>query len=293
MRRVLALISCVFIMGLCGCWVSEDSIKLDSNKKLLRVAEEMYGKAELISTEEHDSPRKYKTCELRDVRRGFTYHITSQLHTVGLDGAVFGYDGTVIKDDFHKKYQLWLTDVTRDEFEEHGIKVFDDRLPTDYDEIGTDRAVCIYNNKLFTTKDLLEKDLEYVISTICSHDQEVALKGKWFAVYLAPEMECFGQVSFEEILDEDVVGLKYMKKQVKEICGIDIDGFDRTTSIRPELVPGLDEQKLEPTSLDSNNLTKIYYFTYEGQEYFICEAKVYLSSPDKGGEILQYYQNYK
>ena len=91
------------------------------------------------------------------------------------------------------------------------------------------------------------------------------------------------------VLEKDISD----EKQVKEICGIDIDGFDRTTSIRPELVPGLDEQKLEPTSLDSNNLTKIYYFTYEGQEYFICEAKVYLSSPDKGGEILQYYQNYK
>lgn len=81
-----------------------------------------------------------------------------------------------------------------------------------------------------------------------------------------------------------------MKKQVKKICGIDIDGFDSVTAIRPEKVPGLDAQKLDSKSLDSVGLTKIYYFTYEGQQYFICEAKVYQNAKD--GETLQYFQNY-
>lgn len=291
MRRIIVLlISCIFVMNLCGCRISEDSIKLESDKELVRAAEEKHGKAELLDTQVQDSPGKYKIVKLRDVRRGFTYCIKTQPHSVGLDGATFGYDGTVIWDDFQISYTQWLTDVTRDEFEAHGIKVYDDWLPNDYDELGTDRAVSVNRNRLVTTKDRVEEDLEYIIRTICSHDQDLEMKREWFSVHLSPDMEYFGQFTFEEILDDNVMGLRYMKKQVKKICGIDIDGFDRVTDIRADRVPGLEEQNLDRTSLDSDDLTKIYYFTYEGQEYFICEAKVYRDAKD--GETLEYYQNY-
>lgn len=290
MRRILVLISCIFIMSLCGCYTSKDAVPLDSEKKLMLMAQKKHGPVELVETQNNDGPERSRICELKDVKRGFTYHITSQPHSQGLDGAVFYYDGTMVTDDFDKSYLAWMKEVTKKEFEAEGFVVLDDFREKELSENGVERAVYLDFNKLLTTKDRMEEDLELVIRIMQSHDPELAMKYKFLNVYCAPEMEYVGQFTFDEILDDNVVGLRYMKKQVKKICGIDIDGFDRVTDIRADRVPGLEEQKLDRTSLKSDDLTRIYYFTYEGQEYFICEAKVYRDA--KGGEALEYYQNY-
>ena len=291
-KTILGILSCIMILSLCGCYASKEAVKLDSEKRLTIMAQKKHGPVELVETNDYDEPTRCRICELKDVKRGFTYHITSQPHSQGFDGVAFYYDGTMVTDDFQDSYKTWMTEVTRKEFEAKGFAVVDE-LPTyrPYD-LGFDRVVCVNELKLLTTQDHLEEDVQFVVRTMYAHDSELAFKRDELRVYLGSDMEFFGDIAFDEVLHEDKGGMFYMKKQVKEICGIGIDSFDKIDYIRLENIPGIEDQKVDLTGIDESKIVNIYYFTYEGKQYFICEAKVYQNSGKKGGEVLQYFQNY-
>ena len=76
--------------------------------------------------------------------------------------------------------------------------------------------------------------------------------------------------------------------QAQELGGITGVKYLRSEKKKVSEVPGLSEQNL----YEKKSTVTVYYYEYEGEEYFIVDLWV-AQKGSNGRGIYQYYQNYK
>ena len=278
MKRVYSiLLICFCLICLSGCVRNPEDVKLDSTKTLQKYAKENFGDVKYLETIDDPEGRHQRICVFEDVERGFTF---------------YGYSGTTINNNYKVQFRKWLGEQIKPQIEDMGFVYEEDYYPTGKDIHFYERAFSLKTGYMVAPLDEMEEDLKKILDLIYSYEWPEAV-GTFYIKARTPDKEFFGNIGMDEFDRPNERGIEYMKAQVKKICGIEIDKFDKIEWSGTYRVDGLDKQYVEKDSLD-NNRVKNYFFTYEGEQYFISTAIVHQYSwDDEPGERVWNYQNYK
>lgn len=293
MKRVYSiLLICFCLICLSGCTRNPEDVKLDSVKSLQKYAKENFGDVKYIETLDDENGMHQRKCIFEDEKRGFRFYVRSVPNSLSIDGSVFGYSGTSIYSNYKDQFRMWLGEQIKPQIEALGITYLEDFYPSSEPVLHYDRAFSMKTGYMVAPIDEMEEDLRKVLSIVYSYDWPEKA-GKFNIQARTPDKAYFGTIGIEEFDRPNERGIEYMKAQVKKICGIEIDRFDKIEWSDKNLIDGLRDQYIEKDSTN-NWRVKNYYFTYEGEQYLISTAIVHqYSYDDEPGERVWNYQNYK
>ena len=244
--RLLTVCLCIlmiFCLSACG--------RTASKAGLMHYAEDTFGDCTLIR-EEHSGSGNHevRTLYLKDKDTGLEYFVSSEMISVGLDGAVFGY--TEQKDsDFHEKYKNYVIDLAEQEisklntghpaqvlFGDFANKVIFDSRTSDEDS----KSVC-----------------REVAKILSDHDVKKYLKID-FLVYCENEEICAGYYDFSS--DE------FESYDPYKVIDYVYENVDEDAEYRFSLGGSLDAyltyedlQKIDPDNKTSGVYGTFYFFT--------------------------------
>ena len=107
-------------------------------------------------------------------------------------------------------------------------------------------------------------------------------------VYSSEKIDYLGTLKGTGFSTAESERIEYFMYQAQELGGITGVKYLRTEKKKVSEVPGLSEQN----RYEKRSNVTVYYFEYEGEEYFIVDLWV-AQIGSNGGGIYQYYQNYK
>ncbi len=245
-----------------------------SKKEVLRYAENKYGEAKYVRTEEIDDKKvSYYFC---DGEYGFEYCVTSSVNDILIDGAKFGETESK-SSDFDKIYYEYVLVQVREELTElekkYGVQILDGfheeaqlgyqhLLAEVYCESADDTVapqVTEEINKLFAAYDT-RGYWEYM--NVTAYDTAANRLGTYSYKYdrwLSPEDE--RDVLYYEEIQRLNGEAKFVRKEQKV--------FKETSISLSDVADVLGE---EPITEDS--IVTFYYFTVDGREYYLADVLV-------------------
>ena len=274
-----------------GCTVNKKSVKLHSDQEMQEMMEMRYGNAELVDVKAYDEPYM-KVFTFRDGDYGFTYEVESSPRAVGMDGSTFYYDGVAAIIKYQEPFLEYFTEKEKDAFENQGITLKDSLV--NKEAYPDSRMFCLQERMLLSTTEHLEEDMEFVLSRVTAYKEVPELTQKFsLDVYDSEEGKSYGTVDPSGFVSAESKQIDYFMQQVRELAGIKDIEYLRTEEKKVKDVPELADQNFYNEHYNNGGGTvKLYYFSYEGEEYFIVNAWV-AQEGSNGGGIYQYYQNYK
>lgn len=276
------------LMFCCGCSLSRNGIKVLSEKEIQKYATDNFGACELVSSE-YDEDKNVRTCLLTDKTYGFTYYVSSEPQSVGLDGSVFGYSGVINMTNRTEKMYEYVSSLISYNLSLAGIELVKD---LDYSPYATGRKFSVKNGVLLSDDEHWEKDLEAVRRQLKNYNACHDFDTYRLRIY-SPD-KSYGEAGLETFKSSEESSREFWLSRVYDLCGISDFEYVRTEKIPFEQVPGLAEQNLYPGSmLGPGKDVTVYYFTYEGKEYFITNAEVIQYDLETNAAAIQAYQNYK
>ena len=292
MKRVYSiLLICFCLICLSGCVRNPENIKLDSTKTLQKYAKENFGDVKYIETIDDPGKNHERICVFEDEERGFQFYVRSVPKSLSIDGSVFGYSGTSIYNNYKEKFQEWLGEQIKPQIEALGFEYREDFYPSTEPVLHSDRVFSMKTRYMVAPIDEMEEDLRKIHSLIYSYEWPEGA-GTFYINARTTDKEFFGNIGKEEFDCPGERGIDYMKAQLKKICGIEIERFDKIEWSDKNMIDGLKDQYIEKSSTE-NWRVKNYYFTYEGEQYLISTALVHQYSKDiEPKEKLWNYQNY-
>lgn len=289
----LALL-CVFAGALAsGCTLSENSVKLHTKEEMQKLVDERYGGAEFIGVEDVKEPHRKRVFTYRDKEYGFTYQVISQPNSVGMDGSTFYYDGASVRYEYEEPFLAYFKEQEADNFAARGIELCDTlSVSQSYD---SDRMYSVKSKRLVSTMSKWEEDLQFAWDCIHKYTVPEMTMRYEIDVYDSFDNKFYGTMKAEGFVDAEAQRIDYYMDQAMQLGGIDGIEYLRTESKRVSEVPGLSEQEFyDQTVKDNNRKVNVYYFSYDGKEYFIVDVWVAQELKEEGiPPIFQYYQNYK
>ena len=285
-----ALILCTLITLSSGCTLSEKSVKLHTEKEMQKHVEELYGSAELISVEQTEEPYR-KVFTYRDTDYGFTYQMVSRPNSVGMDGSTFYYDGASVNSDYTEEFLKYFNKTEKDRFAKQGITLSDNLKYSNY--YTDNRMYSLRDGILISTEDHWEDDMKFVWERVHSY-KDVQLFGQHeMDIKDSINIEFLGTLKEDGFVSAEQQRIETYMYQARQLAGIQNIKYVRTEEKNIKDIPELADQEFYDERLrDGDGKVHVYYFTYEGKEYFIIDEWV-AQIGDNGGGIFQYYQNYK
>lgn len=114
-KMTALLIFCaVQLTSLCSCAASPENVKLSDGDNAKKYAEENFGSAELVSTD--NSSDKAIVFTFKDKEYGFEYNVRSFASGKSIDGDILGYSEKK-SSDFSEKYQNYIASQISSELE--------------------------------------------------------------------------------------------------------------------------------------------------------------------------------
>ena len=286
------LAGCIMFMGLgillSGCTLSRNSVKLHTKEEMQKILDERYGDAEFVSMEENREKHQ-RIFTYRDAKYGFTYQVISHPNSVGLDGSTFYYDGAGIYFYYEEPFITYFVEQEKENFAKHGIEIDENLQFVEKLSYPTDKKFALKNKLLITSPEEYEADAKFVMDRIHAYKTvPETTQGYELKVYNSEKIEYFGTLKESGFSTAETERIEYFMSQARELAGISDIKYLRTEKKKVSEVPGLSEQN----RYEKRSSVNVYYFEYEGEEYFIVDLWV-AQKGDNGGGIYQYYQNYK
>lgn len=286
------LAGCIMFMGLgillSGCTLSRNSVKLHTKEEMQKILDERYGDAEFVSMEENREKHQ-RIFTYRDAKYGFTYQVSSHPNSVGLDGSTFYYDGAGIYFYYEEPFITYFVEQEKENFAKHGIEIDENLQFVEKLSYPTDKKFALKNKLLITSPEEYEADAKFVMDRIHAYKTvPETTQGYELKVYSSEKIDYLGTLKESGFSTAETERIEYFMSQARELAGISDIKYLRTEKKKVSEVPGLSEQNL----YENRSTVTVYYFEYEGEEYFIVDLWV-AQKGDNGGGIYQYYQNYK
>ena len=274
-----------------GCTLDAKSVKLHTKKEILQKAKEWYGNAEVIDMQESDEPYQ-RIFTLRDPDYGFTYEMESHPNGMGMDGSIFYYDGATVYSGYQDAFLEYFNKTEKDTFERQGITLTDDLKYMNY--IVDKRMFSLKEHLLVSTDEQWRDDMNFVWERIHAYEKMEAVFGpNKLDVRKYDHSEYYGTMSEEGFVTAEDQRIEYYMGEARQLAGIKDIKFVRKETRDIKDIPELADQEFYDFRLnDGTGDVNVYYFSYEGKEYFIIDEWV-AQIGDDGGGIFQYYQNYK
>ena len=259
---ILLLLLCTAVF--CAC-----SAEVASEKEIIKFAKDTYGKADFLYSEQvsEDALRCYFT----DKEYGFTYHVSSNVLAITIDGAVFGYKedkGSDFNDVFYEYIRTQSSASIAALSQQYSCEIllddiiYDNVIYVDITSPNTDNA-CIAAEK---TREILS-----------SYDTRGYWENISCRVYDANGNKQYTYDTLHEQPltpeDEDIeffTQAAQMKHSEAQYLRKDTRLFSQTGITEDKLVNILGT---EPPTSDS--IITYYYFTAEGKEFFLADVQVY------------------
>ncbi len=272
------ILICLIAVGLCACSPA-------SKREVLRYAENEFGEAEYVRTEEidEDAIRYY----LRDEEYGFEYCVTSGVNDILIDGAKFG-ESESKSSNFDEVYYGYVLEQIKDELialeTEYGVRILTGtnefgkvyQLAEVYCDSGevsvapqTTKAV----KELFAAYDTRGYWSEREVAAYDTQDNRLGTYSFKYDKWLSPEDE--QDVFYCEQMQMLNNEAKLVRKEQK---------IFKETGISLNDVPTI--LGSEPVTEDS--IITFYYFDVDGKEYYMADVLVYAEN----GAIV-WYTNYE
>lgn len=286
LKGILMLCGMGFLLS--GCTLSAKDVKLHTKEEMQKIVDERYGDAEFVSVEE-DKEANRKTFTYRDKKYGFTYQVTSRPNSVGMDGSTFFYDGATVGFQYEEPFLEYFMQQEKENFARRGIELCDEIKFVQNYRYPTGKKFSLRSKTLLSSPDSYEEDVKYAWERVKSY-KEIPEFSQYFkiTVYNSEELQYLGTLKEEGFQTAEEERIEYFMSQAEGLGGIQGVQFLRKEKKKVSEVPGLSEQNL----YEDRNTVEVYYFSYEGMEYFIVDLWVAQKS-DNGGGIFQYYQSYK
>lgn len=286
----------LLVMTVCGllfagCTLDAKAVKLHTKEEMQKIVDERYGDAEFVSVEE-DKKAHRKTFTYRDKKYGFTYEVVSRPNSVGMDGSTFYYDGAGISFRYEEPFLEYFMQQEKEVFAEQGIELCEE-LNYKNTDIG-DRMFSLKDKMLVSTEMRWEEDLEFAWERVRAYKEVPETAGNYkIDAYNSDKTKFFGTLSEAGFSTAEEQRIEYYMRQACELGGIQDVTYLRSEKKKVSEVPGLSEQNFYEERIKKNDgKVTVFYYSYEGKEYFIVDAWV-AQIGDNGGGIFQYYQNYK
>ena len=295
LRKVLAILSFLFGMGffLSGCTLSASSVKLHTKEEMKKILDERYGDAEFVSMEENKEKHQ-RTFTFRDKKYGFTYQVTSHPRGVGLDGSNFYYDGASVYYEYQEPFLEYFNEQEKAVFAKHGIELCEDLQFVERLSYPGNRKFSIKSKTLVSSPNEYEADLQFVMDRVHAYKAvpELGMDDYEIKVYNSEKLEYLGTMKTNGFSTAESERIEYFMHQARSLGNIqDITYLRKEKKKISEL--GLSDQNFYEQSYNKNDKSvTAYYYSYEGEEYFIIDQWV-AQVGDNGGGIFQYYQSYK
>ena len=277
--------------------LSADQVALDTPEEIRKTMEGRYGKAVLLSSQEIGTGReRHVECFLRDVEHDFPFRAWSSPSSISIDGATFGYKGTVIGDNYVECYTNWISIQLRPILEEHGIELRDSIDKNSWSARSLGRAYSFRDNVLVSPEDLWYDDKGFVLSTIRSFNPPREIEEKLSEVVVIKTWKSQNNAVTEEPtkipLSEEEQTVKSMQRKLRETFSIEAEYVKREATTAGE-VPGLMDQVFFYREVTEDTPVYLYIFRYEEKEFFMCDVEVRQISDDGQRGYILYYQNYQ
>lgn len=295
-RKGLVGVLLLALLGLIasGCALSQNAVKLHTKEEMQKIVEERYGEAEFISMEDEEGAKRRRSFTYRDKKYGFTYQVISYPNSVGMDGSTFYYDGAGIMFQYEEPFLAYFMEQEKDVFAKRGIELCDSlNVSQSY---SADRMFSLKSKMLVSTGDKWEEDMQFAWERVHVYSivPETGLNYQ-IDVYDSKTIEFYGSLKEDGFVSAEAQRIDYYMEQARAIGGIQDIEYLRTEKKRVSEVPGLSGQHFyEQIILDNDRKVNVYFFSYEGAEYFIVDVWVAQKLQEEGiGSVFQYYQNYK
>ena len=282
------LLFCGLGIMLSGCSLDKKSVKLHTKEEVEKELNERYGDAEFVSMEENKE-KHHRIFTFRDTKYGFTYQVTSKPRSVGMDGSTFYYDGASLYYEYQEPFLEYFMETEKDTFAKQGIELYEDLdLPRNF-EYPTNRKFSLKSKTLISSPEEYENDIQFVWDRVHAYKAVPELMLEYgIKVYNSEKVEFLGTQTETGFRTAEEQRVESFMQYAEELGGIHGVKFLRCEEKKVSEVPGLSEQNL----YEKKSKVKVYYYSYEGQEYFIVDLWV-AQVGENGGGIYQYYQNYK
>lgn len=260
MRKIRnGILLCMVALFLCACSPA-------SKENVQHYAEDKYGEAEYIRTEEVDD--REVIYYFQDKEYGFEYWVTSEVNDILIDGAKFGESESKSSNFEHVYYNHILAQVQKELLaleKEYGVQIatgFDEpyRLAEVYCEVGEESIapeVTEVVKELFAAYDTRDYWFERCIEAYDAGENRLGSYSFKYDRFLTPEEE--EDVLFYERIEMLNDEAEFVRKEQKV--------FKDTNISLQEVAIVLGS---EPTTEDS--IVTFYYFTVEGEEYFMADV---------------------
>lgn len=281
-----------------GCTLSQSGVKLHTQKEMQKIVDERYGEAEFISMVEEEVPHRKRIFTYRDKEYGFSYQVISYPSSFEMDGSTFFYDGAGIQYEYDEAFWAYFTEQEKDNFAKQGIELSDSLFITrDFSLIySSDRIFSIKDKTLASTGDKWEEDMKFAWNRVHAYATVPVTTGNYkIDVYDSDTIEFYGTQKEEGFVSAETQRIDFFMDRARRIGHIDDIQYLRTETKSVSEIPGLSEQKIrEQDILNNDEKVMVYYFSYEGKEYFIADVQVAQELEEEGVPAQnQYYQNYK
>ena len=297
-RVLKGILGLAFLFGLgsllSGCSLSAADVKLHTKEEMQKIVEERYGEAEFISSDDQEGDKRRRVFTFRDKKYGFTYQVTSRPRGIGLDGSTFYYDGATAYFEYEEAFLAYFKEQEADRFAKQGITLVD-QINTSY-KYSEERMFSLKEKKLVSTEEKWEEDMKFVWERVHAYKSVPETTADYkLDVYQYEPREFLGTLNAERFVTAEEQRIEYFMQQARYLGGISDITYLRTEVKKVSEVPGLSEQNIyEQKFREGNGKVKVYYYSYEGKEYFIVDTWVAQELESEGiGPIFQYYQSYK
>lgn len=290
--KVVGAMMLVLLCTLCsGCTLNPKSVKLHTKKEILQKANEWYGNAEVIDVKESDEPYQ-RVFTLRDKDYGFTYEMISHPKSEGMDGSVFYYSGASVYSGYQDAFLEYFNKTEKDAFERQGIKLTDDLKYKLY--CSDKRMFSLKDYQLVSTPEQWRDDMNFAWERMHAYKNIESVFGPCkIEVSKYDHREYYGTLKEEGFITAQDEKIEYYMREARYLAGISDIKYVRTEEKNIKDIPELADQNFYEQRLqDGDGKVNVYYFSYEGKEYFIIDEWV-AQINENGGGMFQYYQNYK
>ena len=295
LHKAFAILSFLLGMGffLSGCTLSAKSVKLHTKEEMQKILDERYGDAEFVSMEENKEKHE-RIFTFRDKKYGFTYQVTSRPKGVGLDGSNLYYDGTSIYYEYQEPFLTYFNGQEKENFAKQGIEICDGLMFVEHLSYPGNKYFSLRSKALVSSPEDYEKDLQFVMDRVHAYKAvpELGMDDYKIKVYSSEELHYLGTMKAGAFFIAEAERIEYFMYQARLLGNIqDITYLRKEKKKISEL--GLSDQNFYEQSYNKNDKSvTAYYYSYEGEEYFIIDQWV-AQIGDNGGGIYQYYQSYK
>lgn len=292
MKRFLAwMMILLMVASMAGCADSADGVKLKSERDVIRYAAKNFGKATVVKSEENTQSNRI-TYTMKDKEHGFQYEIASTATEFGLLGSHSG------------KYFETTTDTFRENYYDFIISQFDSQQILLEKGLLEGKYVMLFGI-LCESEDTAEKEGKKFVKKVNKIDKRGYFADGCIGIYNS-DQEFIGICSLEDatletgsaaaMYDFEIQQMMYKFAVVVHKTTNDLSGITYLYSkeIQYKDVERLNMEWLCRDDKTLEDWTTIYYFDYNGTEYFMLNDRVtIINEPGfQGTHYSQLYTSY-